>query len=97
MAKKSRRPNLPQETLERARRELERSGDLPAQPVPSAATASAVSTTAPAAKPAAKPAQRPARQIDLAQEYAYVIKDLQQMAMLAAGIMIMLVILSFFI
>lgn len=97
MAKKSRRPNLPQETLERARRELERSGDLPAQPVPPADSASAVSSTAPAAKPAPKPAPRPAPQVDLAQEYAYVISDLQQMAMLAAGIMIALVILSFFI
>jgi hypothetical protein len=97
MAKKSRRPNLPQETLERARRELERSGELPAPPTQPADTASAVSPPAPAAKPAAKPAQRPARQVDLAQEYAYVIADLQQMAMLAAGIMIVLVILSFFI
>jgi hypothetical protein len=97
MAKKSRKPNLPQETLERARRELERSGDLPEQPAPPPDTASAVSATAPAAKPAPKPAQRPARQVDLAQEYSYVIEDLEQMAMLAAGIMIGLVILSFFI
>jgi hypothetical protein len=97
MAKKSRKPNLPQETLERARRELERSGDLPAQPVTPADTDSAASASAPAAKPAAKPAPRPASQVNLAEEYAYVIADLQQMAMLAAGIMIVLVILSFFI
>ena len=95
MAKKIRRPNLPSETLERARRELQRSGELPEQPVrraeEDAAPASSPSVVRPA--PAAK-ARGPA---DLRREYAYVLSDLKNMATLAAAFMIVLVVLSFFI
>ena len=86
MAKKSQKPNLPQETLERARRELARSGSLPAQPV-----------SVDAAPKAKVKVNQATTQADLAQEYSYVVGDLQQMAILAAGIMVVLVILSFFI
>jgi hypothetical protein len=92
MAKKIRRPNLPSETLERARRELQRSGDLPAQSAPhveAAAPPQPVHRPAPAAK-----ARGPA---DLRREYAYVLSDLKNMATLAAAFMAVLVLLSFII
>ncbi len=91
MAKKSQKPNLPQETLERARRELERSGDLPVQSVTTPGNSLS-------AGPKAAPAMRTATtHVDLAKEYSYVIEDLQQVAMLAAGILVVLVVLSLFV
>ncbi len=39
----------------------------------------------------------PARPVDLRQEYAYVVHDLQTMGMLAGALMIVLVVMSFFI
>jgi hypothetical protein len=90
MAKKTRRPNLSQETLERARREMSR-------------TSQVVETPASAAQPAAPGAAKAAvkrtvgTHADLSVEYAYVITDLRNMAVLAAAMMIVLVILSFFI
>jgi hypothetical protein len=91
MAKKTRRPNLSQETLERARRELSMAPQAVETPVKEAQPA--VSGTARAA--AAKRA--PVAHADLSTEYAYVILDLRNMAALAAAMMIVLVILSFFI
>ena len=90
MAKKSRKPNLPEETLQRARQELY--GD--AQP---AAEPAAKLTTAPPAapRPGLAPAKR--REVNLRVEYAYVITDLKNMAMLAAALMVVLIALSFFI
>jgi hypothetical protein len=90
MAKKTRRPNLSQETLERARREM-------------SMTSQVVETPANAAQPAALGAAKaaakrvPGSHADLSVEYAYVITDLRNMAVLAAAMMIVLVILSFFI
>lgn len=90
MAKKTRRPNLSQETLERARRELSMSAPVAETPAPGAQPA------APGAvKAAAKRVVVP--HADLSTEYAYVIRDLRNMATLAAAMMIVLVILSFFI
>jgi hypothetical protein len=94
MAKRVRRPNLPSETLERARRELQRSGELPEQPVRRVEIAEAappppIVQTAPAAR-----VRAPA---DLRREYSYVLSDLKNMAMLAAAFMSLLVVLSFFI
>lgn len=85
MAKKSRKPNLPQETLQRARQELY--GESPE--TPKIDTAHAV-TVKPAGFTSVK-----RREVDLRVEYAYVITDLKNMAMLAAGLMIVLVVLSF--
>ena len=90
MAKKTRRPNLSQETLERARREMSRTSQVvetptsAAQPAAPGATKAAVKRTV-------------ATHADLSVEYAYVITDLRNMAVLAAAMMIVLVILSFFI
>lgn len=89
MAKKSRKPNLPQETLERARREL---GQAPAAP------ASGASAETPKTAEVRKPRVAvPARAVNLREEYAYVVQDLQNMAILASALLIVLVILSFFI
>jgi len=94
MAKKVvRRPNLPQETLDRARRELESSGEI--APIPDV-KARIVSSAAPAR--AAAPAAQPLivrRSVDLRQEYHYVVHDMRSMALLAGAILIVLVALSF--
>jgi hypothetical protein len=87
MAKKTRRPNLSQETLERARRELSMNAQVvetPAQDVQPAAPGSA--------KAAVK--RVAVAHADLSVEYAYVILDLRNMAMLAGAMLIVLVILS---
>jgi hypothetical protein len=90
MAKKTRRPNLSKETLERARREMSMANQVVETPA---------SGEQPAAPGAAKAAvKRPVTtHEDLSVEYAYVITDLRNMAALAATMMIILVILSFFI
>lgn len=88
MAKKTRRPNLPQETLERARREMAISGAIEIAETPKAA--------AEAAQPAAvKPKRAFVPHHDLRTEYAYVMNDLRNMAVLAATFMVVLVALSF--
>ncbi len=95
MAKKvTRRPNLPQETLERARRELEGSGEI--APIPAARTR-VVSSASPTPAPVAA-RQQPLivrRSADLSKEYHYVVRDLRNMAMLAATMLVALVVLSF--
>lgn len=98
MAKKSRKPNLPQETLERARRELERSGLVfPEQPAPDR-SATSPQAAAPQAEARVLPTRRPLTTgAELRAHYAYVVTDLENMAMLAAGILIILVVLSFII
>jgi hypothetical protein len=81
MAKKgSRKPNLSQETLARARAELY--GTAPETPV-----------AAPAAPgvPARVVRQPVLRSVDLRQEYAYVVKDLQKVAMLAGILLVLLI------
>jgi hypothetical protein len=88
MAKKTRRPNLPQETLERARRELAQSGEIEITETPKAA--------AEGAQPAVvKPKRVLVPHADLRTEYAYVMNDLRNMAMLAATFLVVLVALSF--
>lgn len=101
MAKKTtRKPNVPQETLERARRELARTGEVPAASAGSSNGAASVEAAKPkTTKPKTKtgPAPKPVATVDLRRDYAYVIADLQQMALLAGGILITLIVLSFFI
>jgi hypothetical protein len=93
MAKKSRRPNLPQETLARARAEMYGMSVVDAtektDKPPPARSGEAVP------RPAAR--QKVVRVVDLAQDYAYVISDLEKVAMLAAVLMAVLVVMSFFI
>lgn len=95
MAKKVvRRPNLPQETLNRARRELEGSGEI--APIP-AAKPRIVASAAPT-RAAVVPPNQPLivrRSADLSKEYHYVVTDLRNMAMLAATILFALIVLSF--
>jgi len=94
MAKKTRRPNLPQETLERARREMAQSGIVVEQPA-LAGGGEAV------AKPKIIAGPRRTFSItteaDLRNQYAYVLLDLKNMAMLAAGLVAVLIVLSFII
>jgi hypothetical protein len=88
--KKSKRPNLSQETLERARAELR--GERP-EPVAAAESAPSNGSTVVAAKPkvASKRAANPSlatRRIpsvgELIAEYSYVLRDLRNLAILAA-------------
>jgi hypothetical protein len=86
------RPNLPQETLDRARRELEHSGEI--APIPAARTR-VIGSAAPVAAPAAPKPSLVRRSADLRQEYTYVLTDLRNMAVLAAAIFAVLIVLSF--
>lgn len=101
MAKKSRKPNLPQETLARARRELERQqGTAPASTPVEQDTPAQRSTPAPApVRPAARTARDKLQvgEVDLAQQYTYVISDLQNMGILAVLMFVVLLGMSFFI
>ena len=95
--KKSKRPNLSQETLERARAELR--GERP-EPVAEAAPSNVSAVVAPAKpKTATKRAANPSlatRRIpsvsELIAEYSYVIRDLRNLAILAAILMIAIVV-----
>ena len=79
--KKSRRPNLPEQTLAKAKSELY--GNGVSQPAGVAASSSGA---------AARPANRSAVSIeDLKVEYAYVINDLRSMALLAGLLIVALV------
>lgn len=88
MAKKTRRPNIPEATLERARRQM---GSALAEPEPHAQeTVEPVKT---------KPLPRPRTQLssaDLRAEYAYVVSDLQNMGVLAGAFLFILIVLAFF-
>lgn len=85
MAKKTRRPNIPETTLERARRQM---GDLPPASSPAQDAASA-DTLQP--KPQLR---RQLSSADLRAEYAYVVSDLQSMGILAAVFLAILIALS---
>jgi hypothetical protein len=93
MTKKSRKPNLPQETLARARRELY--GGSPAPDV--VETKPGEEKPKPVAAPIVRKPKPMTTEADLRQEYAYVVSDLQNMGILAAAMMMVLVIMSFFI
>lgn len=90
MAKKVTRPNLPQETLERARRELARTGVVVDAPAPDFPRESA-----PAASAAPAPRMTVRPQTDLRADYAYVLSDLRNMATLAGIMIAVLIALSF--
>jgi len=91
MTKKSRKPNLPQDTLERARRELYGAAAVEeAKPTPQA-------TETPRAKPVVQRRAVLTNEADLRREYAYVLSDLRNMAVLSAGLLAVLLVLSLFI
>jgi hypothetical protein len=89
--KKSKRPNLSQDTLERARAELR--GDL----APAAAPTSAAPVSAkPAKRPTASPiARRIPTTDELIANYAYVLKDLRNLAILAGILLLGIIAASF--
>jgi hypothetical protein len=85
MAKKKRNPNLSQETLARARRELYgTTGPIVRK-----------REEAPVATPAASAPRQVPTTTDLHAQYAYVMSDLRNMGILAVAFMAVLVILSF--
>jgi hypothetical protein len=99
--KKSKRPNLSQETLERARAEMR--GTLPDQasvaPAASASNGSAVMASAAAARKSVKRSGTPlaTRHVptteELIAEYNYVLKDLRYLFTLA-GILLLAIIIA---
>ncbi len=106
MTKKRRKPNLPQETLERARREMQGVGI--SDPAIDSARAAAADKPTPSPAASALQARRAAAQrsgsglivateAELRAQYFYVISDLRNMAILATILLIGLVVLSFFI
>lgn len=87
MAKKTTRPNIPQDTLERARRQMANAPDAPI-----------VASEAPPSSVAAVPkARTQLSSADLSTEYAYVVNDLQSMAILATAFLGVLIALAFII
>jgi len=103
--KKSKRPNLPQETLERARAELR--GDTYIAPIEDEDAAPSAITTAAKAKPSAasvqinrvkRAAAQSVRRIpsieDLLTEYHYVLRDLRNLAVLAGVLLVAILALS---
>ncbi len=86
-ARRDRKPNVPMQT----------------GPVASAESAAVSGTAAPIAAPAGKssssrsatPAAVPAGPVDYRAEYSYVGKDLKQMGLVALGLLVVLVALSF--
>ena len=90
MAKKKRRPNIPQATLEQVRRQVQSQG------APATQTAEAQHAEAPR-KAAVRPRTTVTTEADLREEYAYVITDLRNMAVLSGAFLLGLVVLSLFI
>ena len=95
MAKKkttAHHPNIPQATLERARRQagISTSFDEPKRPAP-AKTSHKHSPSARTPQPVIDEQAMTAR---LAEEYAYVVSDLRSMGILAAGLFATLIILA---
>lgn len=88
MAKTTHRPNIPQETLERARRQMQQGGIVSATPAASQPVAEDRGAPAPIAR-------RATSSSNLRAEYAYVLTDLRNMAILAATFLAVLIVLSF--
>jgi hypothetical protein len=89
MSKKSRKPNISQDTLARARKELYGGAVVEEEvlgqtPVATAAVPSKSQT-------------RLVRNVDLAQDYHYVLLDLRNMGMLAVALMVVMTLMSLFI
>ena len=91
MAKKKRRPNIPQATLDQVRRQVQSQGK-PVTPQASSAAADASPRSAAAVRPSAAVTT----EADLRVQYAYVITDLRNMAVLSGAFLLGLVVLSLF-
>ena|SRR5579859_2593745 len=106
--KKTKRPNLPQETLERARAELR--GEVlvetpngESEETPVVRSVSKPKTTVSAAPPQAAPKPKrtgvSARRIptleDLLTEYRYVLDNLRSLAILAVSLFVVVIVVSF--
>jgi len=97
--KKSKRPNLPQETLERARAEMrgDRIQTLEAEETESTNGTLAVASNKPKAKRsggAAVASRRVPTTQELLAEYAYVLKDLRNLLILAGILMAIIIVLA---
>ena len=92
MAKKKRRPNIPQATLEQVRRQVQAQGAHTKQQASSAA-----GNTPPRKAVAVRPTASTTTVEDLRAQYAYVITDLTNMAILSGAFLLGLVVLSLFI
>jgi|GEM_PF-1202108 len=91
MAKKNKRPNLPQQTLARARQELSGDDSSASNNVPNTQSrAAARATVSPHAAPT-----RAVSVDDLREEYSYVITDLVSMGILAGILFAALLTASF--
>ena len=86
MAKKPTKPNLPQDLLDRARREIAQNGDV--------IEAAPMASSDPDVKKAA-PRRVFVPTTNLQSQYAYVLLDLRNMATLAVGLAAILIVLSF--
>ena len=106
--KKSKRPNLPQETLERARAELRgevyiADSDIDADDEPEVRpVAKAKAATSAPVAPVAKPKRQSTnttRRIptieDLLSDYKYVLRDLRHLAILAISLFVAIIVVSF--
>jgi hypothetical protein len=93
MSKKSRKPNISQDTLARARKELYGGAVVEEEVLGQTPIAAKVAT---AAIPG-KSQPRLVRNVDLAQEYHYVLLDLRNMGMLAVALMVVMTLMSLFI
>lgn len=82
--KTSHRPNLPTETLNRARQSAGQDFVVPAAPPARSKNKLEVDTSI-----------KKVTMEDLAKEYAYVVTDLRNMGLLAAALFLMLIVLSF--
>lgn len=93
--KKSTRPNLPQETLERARAEL-RGDVLPVNPAEVAAmdgNGAALAARAKIVRPSGVASRRIPTDEELNREYKYVVSDLRRLLLLA-GLCILIVVVA---
>jgi hypothetical protein len=96
--KKSKRPNLPQETLERARAELHGDTQVPVTVAESsgsdgAAVAAAAKPKVAAKRPGTSLATRRIPSIsELIQEYSYVLRDLRYLTILATLLFVAIIV-----
>jgi len=93
VAKKKRRPNIPQATLEQVRRQVQSPGASAKQEPSQQKNSEGLPRKAAAVRPSASVTTEE----DLRVQYAYVITDLRNMAVLSGAFLLGLVVLSFFI
>ncbi len=95
-ARKTNRPNVSKDALERARKEMY-AVPAEAEEVVDAPAAAKVGSAVAAARAPRKGVVLVPRVVNLREEYAYVLQDLRNMAILASGLMIVLLLMALFI